>query len=221
MMPGDTKRPHANCEGSRHGAISRALPTKRSVEPMEFYPSGVRVPEAKRTSRLFLRPLRATDVELDYDAVMSSAEMLRRWSQGSWPADDFTLTENLDDLERHEHEHNQREAFTFTVLNLEGTRCLGCVYLTPLLPSELPLCQGAALATNIRFWVRASEVLNDLDRHLLASLREWLQTEWAFDCIVFIVSPEESRQAALFVDAGLEPRVTFRLPDGRERLGFH
>ena len=188
---------------------------------MEFYPGSATVPEAMRTSRLFLRPLRTTDVELDYDAVMSSAEMLRRWSHSSWPADDFTLTENLDDLERHEHEHDERQAFTFTVLNLEGTRCLGCVYLTHLSPMELQLCEGAAFGTNVRFWVRASEVLTDLDRHLLASLLEWLQTEWAFDCIVFIVGPEEGRQANLFMEAGLEKRLNFKLPDGRLRSAFH
>jgi len=151
---------------------------------------------------------------------MSSAEMLRRWSQSSWPADDFTLSENLDDLQRHEREHGERQAFTFTVLNLEGTRCLGCVYLTPLSPLELQLCEGAALGANISFWVRASEVLTDLDRHLFASLREWLQTEWVFDCIVFIVGSEEARQANLFIEAGLEKRLTSKLPDGRHRSAF-
>ena len=34
---------------------------------MEFYPAGIPVPEEKRTGRLYLRPLRATDVELDCD----------------------------------------------------------------------------------------------------------------------------------------------------------
>ncbi|MGH2620941.1 MAG: hypothetical protein ACRDHG_10290 [Anaerolineales bacterium] len=80
---------------------------------MDFYPVSAPVPQAMRTSRLLLRPLRATDVELDFDAVKSSAEMLRRWGQGGWPADDFTLAENLDDLQRHEHEHNEREASKF------------------------------------------------------------------------------------------------------------
>lgn len=74
---------------------------------MEFYPSSADVPDEKRTSRLFLRPLRAADVELDYDAVMSSSEMVRCWSHSSWPAEDFTLSENLDDLKCHEHEHNE------------------------------------------------------------------------------------------------------------------
>lgn len=83
---------------------------------MEFYPASVPVPQENRTSRLRLRPLRATDVELDYKAVMSSAEMLHRWSQSDWPTDDFTLAQNLADLQRHKREHIERKAFTFTVL---------------------------------------------------------------------------------------------------------
>src|SRR5437868_13449286 len=101
---------------------------------MEFYPANAPVPEEKRTNRLLLRPLQATDVELDYDAVMSSAEQLRRWSGRGWPADDFTLIQNLVGLQEHEREHQEREAFTFTVLNLEETHCLGCVYIMPPRP---------------------------------------------------------------------------------------
>ena len=43
-------------------------------------------PSTWHTDRLLLRPLRTTDVELDYDAVMSSAEQLRMWSDSTWPA---------------------------------------------------------------------------------------------------------------------------------------
>lgn len=48
---------------------------------MEFYPASGPVLQEKQTSRLRLHPLRATDVEFDYEAIMSSAEMLHRWSQ--------------------------------------------------------------------------------------------------------------------------------------------
>src|SRR5262249_22189853 len=152
---------------------------------MEFCPASALVPEETRTNRLFLRPLRATDVELDYNAVMSSAEQLRRWSQSDWPSDDFTLAQNLDDLQRHEREHGTREAFTFTVLNPQATRCLGCVYITPVVPQAAHLCAGATYAANVGFWVRTSELANDLDKHLFATLREWFSTAWAFDAIVF------------------------------------
>jgi len=65
--------------------------------------------------------LGATDAEFYYEAVMSSAEMLHRWSQSNWPIDDFTLAQNLADLQRHEREHIERMAFSSTVLNPQGT----------------------------------------------------------------------------------------------------
>lgn len=187
---------------------------------MEFYPLSILVPEEKRTNRLLLRPLRAIDVELDYDAVMSSTEQLRRWSQRGWPADGFTLAENLEDLQRHEREHLEREAFTFTVLNPNGTRCLGCVYIEPLWPQTTQLCAGAAYAADVGFWVRTSELDNDLDKHLLATLRDWFKTEWAFDCILYTISQQEARQATLLSETGLERRLAFTLADGRTRWVF-
>jgi RimJ/RimL family protein N-acetyltransferase len=182
---------------------------------MEFYPANTPVPQEKRTSRLFLRPLRATDVDLDYEAVMSSAEMLRRWSQSDWPADDFTLAQNLADLQRHEREHSERKAFTFTVLNPPGDKCLGCVYIQPLWPEDVPLCTDAAYAADVGFWVRTSERTGALDRHLLATLRDWFQAEWAFDRIVFTVSQQDTHHAALFEAAGLERRLAYTAADGR------
>ena len=187
---------------------------------MNFYPEAARLPESKATDRLLLRPLRASDAERDYDAVMSSAAMLRRWSQSDWPADDFTLAENRSDLERHEREHRERVAFTFTVLDPQGTTCLGCTYIMPLRPEEASLCAGAGHAARVGFWVRASERSDDLEKHLLTTLREWLRTEWAFDAVVFTVYQDETRQASLMAGAGLVQRLTFTRPDGRRCCVF-
>ena len=187
---------------------------------MSFYPEGATVPEERRTERLLLRPLRATDVALDYDAVMSSPEMLRRWSQGTWPADDFTLAGNLADLERHEREHHERVAFTFTVLSPDEKRCLGCVYFTPVGPEAATLCPGAEHATQVGFWVRASEIASDLDRHLLATVRGWLKTAWAFDRVLFAISQQDARQVTLLRDIGLDPGSPLTLSDGRACRAF-
>jgi hypothetical protein len=187
---------------------------------MAFYPPDARVPEEKRTDRLLLRPLRATDAELDYDALMSSAEQLRRWSQSGWPADDFTLAENLADLQRHEREHGERVAFTFTVLNPQGDRCLGCVYITPLWPQIAELCAGAAYPADVGFWARTSELAGELDKHLLATLREWFASEWAFDCIVWAIGRQDARQADVLREAGLQQRTAFALANGRQCWAF-
>ena len=187
---------------------------------MPFLPPDTPVPKEKRTDRLFLRPLLASDVDLDYDAVMSSAAMLRTWSQSGWPSDDFTRAENLDDLRRHEREHEERVAFTYTVLDPAATRCLGCVYLTPTVPQALSLCDGAVRVVNVGFWVRASELAGGLERHLLDRLREWLVEDWGFDCIVFTISEQETRQAGLLVEAGLRLGNRYMLPDGRRRSAY-
>lgn len=182
---------------------------------MPFYPPDAVVPETRRSDRLLLRPLRATDVELDYDAVMSSREQLRRWSQSDWPADDFTLEQNLADLERHQREHLERTAFTYTVLNLDQTRCLGCVYLAPLRPESAGLCPPELHATEVGFWVRTSQLERDLDRHLLDTVSSWLEEEWRFECVLFTIRETETRQATLLRDAGRLERATLALADGR------
>src|SRR5260221_14758415 len=56
-----------------------------------FYPSDARIPEALQTDEFLVRPLRATDVRLDYDAVISSRAELLLGSGGTWPREGFTL----------------------------------------------------------------------------------------------------------------------------------
>ena len=187
---------------------------------MAFHPAEAPVPEGRRSDRLVLRPLRASDVAADYDAVMSSAAMLRRWSQSDWPYDDFTLAENLADLQRHEREHEEGQAFTFTVLDPAESRCLGCVYLQPLREEEAGWGAGARSAVRVAFWVRTAEIAQGLDRHLLEVLREWLRASWKFERVVFSASPEDQGQIARLEEAGLPPLGTVTLADGRRLSGY-
>ena len=181
-----------------------------------FYPEDARVPAELRTDEFLLQPLRTIHVELDYDALMTSKEMLRKWSQSGWPADDFTLEDNLKDLKRHEQEHFERTAFTFTVLDPSQGECLGCVYISPLLPIlwDVNVCgKGVVEAKDyvayVRFWVRQSRLADELDRRLLGVLKEWFEQQWAFTCVVFRAAKGDERQERLFVEAGLGLRGEF------------
>ena len=99
---------------------------------MRFYPDDAPVPASLVTPEFMLKPLDASHVELDFDALMSSRPRLNLWSGNLWPRDDFTLAENLEDLEGHDVEQRAREAFTYTVLDPARQQCLGCVYINPL-----------------------------------------------------------------------------------------
>jgi RimJ/RimL family protein N-acetyltransferase len=179
------------------------------IQHVDFPHDLAQIPSNLMADQYLLRPLRTTDVELDYDAVMSSRAMLRAWSQSSWPAEDFTLQGNLDDLERHQREHEAGEAYTFTVMNLDQTRCLGCVYINPLPQELLNPGQGAdqtkawsGPAAFVRFWVRRALQDDKFDLLLLRELVAWFQTEWPIDHLLFRVSPVDNHQQFLFTSAG-------------------
>lgn len=184
---------------------------------MSFYPESEPVPDELRTADLLLRMLSPEHVHMDYEAVMESQEQLRRFSAGSWPAPDFTLEQNIGDLEEHEREHHERVAFTYTVMNPKGTRCEGCVYINPWTDAlshrhinatvdDVTFGEHEAVVT---FWVRTSGFERGLDRQLLDGLLGWFDAEWSFSKITCMTNDGLERQMELMEEAGLERRYSF------------
>lgn len=187
---------------------------------MGFYPETDDVPERLAADEFVVRPLQATDVEADYDALMSSREMLRVWDQSDWPSDDFTLEENRNDLEEHESDHAARRAFTYTVMDPAERRCLGCVYVYPLVSILRNMGADAdSLASMggrdayVTFWVRESEVADGLERRLLASLVSWFDGKWAFKRVAFGTNSGDARQMSLLGEFGFQPAWRYPVPE--------
>ena len=172
-----------------------------------FYPADAHVPEALQTDEFLVRPLRATDVTLDYDAVINSRAELLLGSGGTWPKEGFTLEENLADLERHEREHRERVAFTYTVMNPAETECLGCIYIGPLtriLGKDAGNVNYLSDRTAyVNFWVRHSRLADHLNWRLLQALIPWFQNEWAFLHVIFFAQNIEERYTRLYEEMGL------------------
>jgi hypothetical protein len=184
---------------------------------MTFYPGDAPVPTELRSDEFVLRPLRAADVDLDYEAVMASQEALRRGSGGEWPRPGFTLEENLADLQGHEADFHARRGFTYTVMDPTETRCLGCVYAYPF-EDDADGRDRAGQAV-VRFWVRSDRIADDVDRQLLAVLLPWLRSDFAFTRVLFQVCADDERQTALMNEAGLRV-VDTRSDRGTEALLF-
>ena len=177
-----------------------------------FYPGNAVVPETLGTEEFVVRPLRATDVELDYDAVITSRAELRLKSDGRWPREGFTLEENLADLIRHEQEHRDRVAFTYTVMNPTETECLGALYINPLKRLlqrlSVPVEHISDESAYVTFWVRQSRLADELDRRLLQALITWFQEEWAFSQVAFLTKKVQARQIQLFEETGMQLEYT-------------
>lgn len=171
---------------------------------MAFNTDDFQAPEELRTDEFLLRPIRASDAELDYEALMQSKAFLRLWEQSSWPTDDFTVEANRDDLARHEREHMAGESFTYTVMNPSVTHCLGCVYI---FPTTAPMfsrprivatdgAQWAEYEAAVYFWIRTSRLSDGLDGRLLAALGPWLEHEWRIEHPLIITNEQVEQQVA-------------------------
>jgi RimJ/RimL family protein N-acetyltransferase len=159
-------------------------------------------PAELRVDACVLQPLRAADVERDYEAVMASQDALRARTGGRWPRPDFTLAENLADLHEHEADFAARRGFTYTILDPDETRCLGCVYVYPRDQDKDQDREGPDEAM-VWFWVRPECVEANLDQRLLAALVPWLQEDFAFTRVLIRASANDARQLALMRAAGL------------------
>ena len=144
-----------------------------------FVPPEFEVPEPIKTDDFILRKLTTKDLEQDYEAVMSSKVSLRQIFQkdDDWPADDMTLEANYEDLEYHEEEFDQRKSFTYTMLNVDESSCIGCVYIYPW--------RGKVYNSQVYYWVIDSEKAKGLDEKVGSFLRDWIEQVWPIENPVF------------------------------------
>lgn len=119
-----------------------------------------------------LRPIRASDVDLDMPVVMGSRERLwsiygRAWR---WPQPDMTEAQDRADLARHEDEIAQHISFNYALFDADETVLVGCVYIDP------PEKPGAD--AEISWWVRDAYVGSEVEAALDAFVPSWIAVDW-------------------------------------------
>lgn len=146
----------------------------------ELVPEGFKVPNCLENENFRLRMLTVRDVVIDYDAVMTSVEHLRATysaiSGSDWPVG-LTLEDDLIDLGWHQREFGLRRSFAYTVVSLDESRCLGCVYLNPTTKLDYDV--------EVKLWVRKSELETGLDDELHQTVKAWLERDWPFRAPAF------------------------------------
>lgn len=149
--------------------------TTYAVSSTPFVPRDFNVPAKFDTTDFRLRALTINDLVKDYDAVMSSADHIQKiWGPG-WP-DGLTLEQNLIDRGWHQKEFQRRRSFAYTVISLDESRILGCIYIDPT--------QKAGYDTEVYLWARSAA----LEKELVKTAKVWLKREWPFKNPVFPVT---------------------------------
>lgn len=136
-----------------------------------------KIPILLVNEKIRIRPLTIEDASKDYDAVMSSIDHLNGIFGNNWPPNDLTFEEEILSLKMHQRDMENRASFTYSVLNLDESKCLGCVYIYP---SHIPSFDAVVF-----LWVRKSEYENGLDDFLYSTVKKWLKERWSFTNVAF------------------------------------
>ncbi len=141
----------------------------RPIVPDDFV-----VPEALETDRMRLRSLTIGDVAADYEAVMETEHYLKTVFDpgGEWPTG-LTLEQDTIELGWHQVEFQLRTSFAYTVVALDESSVLGCMYIYPT--------RKRGYDVEVSMWVRESMRAEGLDAHLFETVRTWIETDWPFE----------------------------------------
>jgi len=145
-------------------------------ESKPFVPKGFVVPQTLETDEFRLRMLTVNDVVKDYDAVMSSVAHCQTIWRGRWPVG-LTLEQNLIDLGWHQKEFQTRRSFAYTVVKLDESVVLGCVYIEPT--------KKPGYDAEVYLWARQSELENGLEDRLYVTVRSWISGDWRFKSVAY------------------------------------
>jgi hypothetical protein len=124
-----------------------------------------------------LRPIRESDVDIDYPAVMGSRERL--WAKygkpWGWPSATMSHEADRQDLARHEAEIEAHETFNYALLDEGESALLGCVYIDP--PDATCPPGSDAVAS---WWVVDELAGTEIERALDDFVPRWLAEVWGF-----------------------------------------
>jgi len=150
-----------------------------------FFPEDKEVPEELIFDKIKVRQLKSTDNELDYLAVIESG----------FRPEGFPKEENLEQIARHERDHNDKKEFAFTIMDVDETICYGCIFVKPLTPflkfaffNDRVIEKLELLETDpsISFWITPRGWEINLYEKLIKELITWFEKEWPYEQLYFL-----------------------------------
>ncbi|MEO0492491.1 MAG: GNAT family protein [Actinomycetota bacterium] len=186
---------------------------------MTFRARGIEPQDGFHADGFVVRRLLPSDVEADHRAVMASREFLYHWEQEPpWPAEDFTVAEDLVDLERMATRHDDGVRYTFAVMTPDEAEVLGCVYL---LPGDDPIYGAVSVTSHdgttlgdvdatVSFWVGVATWPDGFERTVLEAVVRWLRDDWSLGPFVVVTNEALDHQIATIESLGLRRAFDFR-----------
>lgn len=194
---------------------------------MSLNPNSLEVPIRLETANFVVHRQRASDNELDFDAVMSSKEILREWSDSEWPEEDFNLEQNGQDIAEHIADHKQNSDYGFSIFAPNEELLLGSLYLNAVGPlienyptDPMTLARLLKFDVRVEYWLR-SGVGPEIEMRFVAAVIKWLEEKWWFERPVFGSRKDMFTRRELYADLGMTEVAALISVNGLRRFHFH
>ena len=161
----------------------------------KFFPDNKEVPRQLIFDNIKIRQLRSTDNELDYQAVIESG----------FRPEGFPKEVNLEQISKHEKDHNDKIEFAFTIMDRNETVCFGCLFVKPISPFlkfaffNDKICDHLELKENdpgINFWITQSGLKQNLFSKILENLIGWFKNEWPYENLFYLGMEPSQKEIA-------------------------
>ena len=153
------------------------------IEPL--VPKNFKAPNLVKPD-YFARQLTIKDVQADYDAVMSSIDIICQTRGGNWPTTDLTYEDDLADLGWHQREHDFKTNFCYAIYTPDGKEYIGSIYFyapgTPM--SDAKSVEGVDV--NISWWITKRKYEEGLYDKLSLDIKDWVETSWPFEKVFYV-----------------------------------
>ena len=180
-----------------------------SLFTLDFNP-----PQELATTEFILFPTNDKYNQYDYVAVMRNIELLRIWSQSTWPEDDFSPKQNKEDLQKHIEDNRTHTAYGYMLFEPEFAKCYGSVYVNPLEVVknnyELTSEQRNILDqydARVDFWV--IEDSSDLEKIITEELRDWFKNVWKIN-VLFSARVGLNKRVEIYNELGIESKMALK-----------
>ncbi|MCE7742173.1 MAG: hypothetical protein GOP50_06910 [Candidatus Heimdallarchaeota archaeon] len=175
-----------------------------------FFPEDKKVPKELVFNGIKIRQLRSTDNELDYQAAIESG----------FRPEGFPEEVNLEQIAKHELDHNNRIEFAYTILDEEETVCYGCIFVKPISPFlkfaffNDRMCDHLELVDNdaaISFWITPTGWNQGYFIKILEQLIKWFKNDWPYEKLFYLGMRPSEKEFAIIEEASLEQRFLLQL----------
>jgi hypothetical protein len=159
--------------------LTMAVAAILNAQPPSFVPAGFNPPAEFRSASFKLVPLGPALAKQDYDAYMSSIEHLQKTFSGNdrWPTAKLTMEDQAKDMAGEKSRFDSRKSFTYSVLTLDGSKELGCVYISP--------SRKQGYDAMVRIWVTKDQFDKGFEATLIPEVKTWLAGVWPFPRIAW------------------------------------